>query len=61
MYKTLYFYTLELLECMLLLFYRLRQDIEELTTVIFEYSRIYLVYLEVTWLAISAIQTLSST
>ena len=61
MYKTLYFYILELLECMLLLFYRLRQDIEELTTVIFEYSRIYLVYLEVTWLAISAIQTLSST
>ena len=46
MYKTLYFYILELLECMLLLFYRLRQDIEELTTVIFEYSRIYLVYLE---------------
>lgn len=58
MYKTLCFYFREFLECVLLLFCRLRPGYRRVTTVIYEvdYSNIYLVYLEATWLAVSAIQ-----
>lgn len=60
MYKVCFSVT-EFLECVLLLFCRLRPDIEELTTVTYEveHNNMFLVCIEVMWLAASAIQNAS--